>query len=87
MKLNPNFFKCQIDDDTLAVVPVADAKFKGIVQGNSTVGDIIDCLLEETSEEKVVAFLCKKYNGERAIIAADVADIVSRLKKIGAIDE
>lgn len=87
MKLNPNFIKCQIDDDTITVVPVADAKFKGFVQGNTTVGDIIDLLTEDTTEEKIVDFLCEKYSGDRAIIAEDVADVVTRLKKIGAIDE
>ena len=87
MKLNPNFFACKMDDDTLAVVPVAEATFKGIVQGNRTVGDIIDCLSQDTSEEEIVDFLCEKYNGDRTIIAEDVKDIISRLKKIGAIDE
>ncbi len=87
MKLNKNFFKCQMDDDTLAIVPVAEATFKGFVQGNRTVGDIVDCLSSDTTEEEIVDFLCEKYNGERAIIAEDVADIISRLKEIGAIDE
>ena len=87
MKLNPNFFKCQMDDNTIAVVPVAETTFKGFVQGNKTVGDIVDCLAVDTTEEKITEFLCEKYNGERAIIEEDVANIVSQLKKIGAIDE
>lgn len=68
------------------IVPAADAKFSGLVQGNSTVGDILDCLSEDTTEEKIVDFLCEKYSGERSIIKADVSDIISRLKEIGAID-
>ena len=75
-----------MEDKTL-VVPVADAKFNGLVQGNSTVGDIIDCLLVDTTEERIIDSLCEKYNGEREVIAEDVADIISRLKEIGAIDE
>ena len=74
-------------DGKALLVPVADASFGGLVRGNSTVEDILDCLLEDTTEDKIVDFLCEKYKGERDIIREDVSDIVSRLKKIGALDD
>lgn len=86
MKLNPGFVKHTIDGMTL-VVPVAGAKFHGLVQGNNTVGVILDCLQNDVTQADIVNTLCERFNGDRALIEADVADVVSRLKEIGAIDE
>lgn len=73
--------------DRTLVVPTSAASFHGLIQGNQTVGDILACLEHDTTEEKIIDALCEKYNGDRAVIAEDVASIISRLKKIGAIDE
>lgn len=86
MKLNPNFIKHTMDGMAL-VVPVAGADFHGIVQGNKTVDDILSCLEKDMSETEIVDFLCEKYDGDRSVIEEDVADVVSRLKEIGAVDE
>lgn len=86
MKLNPNFIKHTIDGVAL-VIPTSGARFHGLVQGNKTVGVILECLENNADEEEIVNTLCNRFDGDRAEIEADVADVISRLKEIGAIDE
>ena len=86
MKLNPNFIKHTMDDLTL-IVPVVGADFHGLVQGNKTVGVILECLEKDMTEEKIVDVLCERFDGERAQIKEDVSDVISRLREIGAVSE
>ena len=86
MKLNDNFVKHTIDGETV-LVPTAGARFHGLVQGNKSVDVILECLMKETTEEEIVDEMCRRFTGDREIIAADVADAVGRLKAIGAIDD
>ena len=86
MKLNDRFVKHTIDGQTV-LVPIAGAPFHGLVQGNKSVEVILDCLASDTTEEEIVDAMCSRFNGDREIIKADVADVVTRLKSIGAIDE
>lgn len=86
MKLNPKFLHHKMDDQSL-VVPTAEACFSGLVQGNKTVGVIVDCLQHDTTEEDIIDVLCERFDGDRSDIEADVADVISKLKNIGAIDD
>ena len=74
-------------DGMALLVPVTGADFHGIVQGNKSVDVILECLQNDTTEEEIVNVMCARFEGDRAVIAADVADVVSRLQEIGAIDE
>jgi hypothetical protein len=86
MKLNKNFISHTIDGQTV-VVPTAGADFHGLVQGNKTVAVILECLENETTEEAITEELYKRFNGDKELMKADVHDVVSKLKGIGAIDE
>lgn len=86
MRLNKSFVKHTMDGVTL-VVPVTGARFHGLAQGNKTVGVILDCLENDVTENEIVDVLYGKFDGERSQMASDVADVISRLKEIGAIDE
>ena len=86
MKLNPHFLNHKMDHMAL-VVPTESAGFRGIVKGNQTVGDILDCLEHDTTEEEIVRYLSEKYDGDLSVIREDVSDVLSRLRAIGAIDE
>lgn len=86
MKLNEQFVIYNTDAETL-LVPTANAAFHGLVQGNKTIGDILECLLEDTTEDKIVETLCSRYHGKREDMQADVALVIARLKEIGAINE
>ena len=85
MKLSPNFL-IHVQDDEHLLIPVSDAKFSGVVRGNKTVGAILSCLKEETTEEQIVASLKAQFEGaDEEVIKADVAKALSELSKIEAI--
>ena len=86
MKLNQHFLIHEIDGQTL-IVPTAGADFHGLIQGNKSFSAIAECLQNDVTEDEIVDTLCMRFNGDREIIASDVAEAISRLKAIGAIDE
>ncbi len=86
MKLNTNFVKHTIDGQTV-VVPTADAQFHGLVQGNKSVKVIMDCLENDTTEDEIVEVLYNRFDGDKEVMRADVRDVISKLKGIGAIDD
>ena len=86
MKLKNEFIVHNVGDETL-LVPTADANFHGLVQGNKTVDTILNCLKEDTTEEKVLDSLKEKYDGDEEDMRADIADVIKRLRAIVAIDE
>lgn len=86
MKLK-NEFIIQDIDDTQFLVPVGAEAFSGIVRSNKTAAFIVNCLKEETTETAIVDAMCAKYDAPRETIAADVAEILEKLRSINAIDE
>ena len=86
MKLKPDFIT-QTIEDTQFLVPVGAEAFQGIVRSNKTAAFIVDCLKEDTTEEKIVDAMCAKYDAPRAEIAADVKEIISTLRGINALEE
>ena len=86
MKLNRNFISHTIDGESV-LVPTADADFHGLVQGNKSVGVILECLEKDTTEEEIIDALSERFSGDREIMRADVANVISKLREIGAIDE
>lgn len=84
MKLNDQFIMHQVDDQTV-LLPIEGAPFHGLVQGNKSVRVILECLQQDTTEEAITDELCRRFQGDREAIRADVADVVTRLKEIGAI--
>ncbi len=86
MKLNDKFVKHTVNGETV-LVPVDGAPFHGLVQGNKTVGAILDCLEMGADRDGIVDALCERFSGDRAVIEEDVENVIEKLRKIGAIDE
>ena len=86
MKLKSDFITQDVDD-TQFLVPVGAEAFKGIVRSNVTAAFIVNCLKEETTQEKIVDAMCAKYDADRATIAADVREILDKLRMLGALEE
>ena len=84
MKLNSDFILHKMDGETV-LVPTADAPFRGLIQGNQSVGVILECLKEDVTREEIIEELCRRFQGDRALIEEDVTDVISRLDAIGAI--
>ena len=86
MKLNENFVIHSTQQETL-LVPTAKAPFHGLVQANSTVAFILNCLREETTEEGIVEAMRREFRGDIAVMHKDAADVLAQLRQIGAVDE
>ena len=86
MKLKDTFIVHHVEGETL-LVPTGAAEFHGLVQGNKTVGVILDCLLSDTTEEAIVHTLSERFDGDPADMRADVSDALEQLRSIGALDE
>jgi len=86
MKLSKNFLVHKTDNETV-LVPTSKAKFSGIIRGNKTLGAIIELLINETTEEEIIQNMKSKFDAPEEKIARDVHTAISKLNKIGAIDE
>ena len=85
MKLNKNFVTHDAGKESM-LVPMGGADFSGLVKGNSMLGELLELLKTDTTEEKVVKALREKYEAPEAVIEKDVHRVIAELKKIGAID-
>lgn len=86
MKLRDSFITQDVDDVQFLVSVEVDS-FNGIIRSNKTAAFIVNCLKEETTEEKIVDAMCSKYDADRETIAGDVSEIIAKLREIGAIEE
>ena len=85
MKLKSCFIHHQFDGETV-IVPTAGADFHGLIQGNKTLAAIVECLNNDVTEDEIVDSLCARFNGDRELIKADVAEALSNLKEVGWIE-
>ena len=86
MKLNKNFLTHNVDGESL-LVPTSAADFSGIVQGNKTLGAVLELLKTDTTEEKLISALRARFDAPEGIIERDVVRALSELRRIGALDE
>lgn len=86
MKLKQELTTHEIDG-TQFLVPLGKETFNGIVRSNKTAAFIVDCLKDETSEDKIVDAMCARYNAPREEIASDVREILDTLRRINALEE
>jgi hypothetical protein len=87
MKLNPKFLTHATNGEHY-IISTSDTKFKGIVKNNETAAFIVESLKTDTTESIIVDKLLSEYkNVERSIVEHDVADIINKLRSIGAIEE
>lgn len=85
MKLSSDFIRHEMDGRAI-LVPLQSSKFRGVVQGNKSVGVILECLENETDEESIVRIMCERFDGDENEIRKDVRDVISSLEEIGAIE-
>jgi hypothetical protein len=86
MKLNKEFI-AHISGDEAYLVSTAAATFSGMMQGNKTLGEILELLKTDTTEAEIVASMCDLFDVAEDVIARDVKRALSELRKIGALDE
>lgn len=87
MKLNPKFLT-HVTKGEHYMISTSNTKFKGIVKNNETAAFIIECLKTDTTESAITDKLMKEYKDvDRPTVERDVANIISKLRSIGAIVE
>lgn len=87
MKLNPKFLT-HVTKGEHYMISTSNTKFNGIVKNNETAAFIIECLKTDTTESAITDKLMKEYkDADRPTVERDVANIISKLRSIGAIVE
>ncbi|MEE5993780.1 MAG: PqqD family protein [Oscillospiraceae bacterium] len=87
MKLNPKFLT-HFTKGEHYIISTSGTRFSGIVKNNETAAFIVECLKSDTTENQIVDKLLSEYSGaDRATVQKDVADILNKLRSIGALEE
>lgn len=87
MKLKPEFITHNLDGEQYMIC--TDRKcFNGMVKSNDTAAFIIECLKNDTTEKSITDKMMTEYSGvERSIVEKNVADMIAKLRSIGALAE
>ncbi len=88
MKLKYTFENVDMGDEIVSV-PVGDHAddVHGVLKMNESGKEIIELLQEETTEEKILDYLDSKYENNREELAANVKEVIAKLREAGLITE
>ena len=75
------------DSDGEQILLDTSSSFAGLIRSNKTAAFIVECLKEETTEEKIVEAMFEKYDAPKDVLAKDVSEVIGKLRKVGALDE
>ena len=75
------------DSDGEQILLDTSSSFAGLIRNNKTAAFIVECLKEETTEEKIVEAMFEKYDAPKDVLAKDVSDVIEKLREVGALDE
>lgn len=75
------------DSDGEQILLDTSSSFAGLIRNNKTAAFIVECLKEETTQEKIVEAMFEKYDAPKDVLAKDVSDVIEKLRKVGALDE
>ena len=75
------------DSDGEQILLDTSSSFAGLIRNNKTAAFIVECLKEETTEEKIAEVMFEKYDAPKDVLAKDVSDVIEKLRKVGALDE
>ena len=75
------------DSDGEQILLDTSSSFAGLIRNNKTAAFIVECLKEDITEENIVEAMFEKYDAPKDVLAKDVADVIEKLRKVGALDE
>ena len=75
------------DSDGEQILLDTSSPFAGLIRSNKTAAFIVECLKEDTTEEKIVEAMLEKYDAPKDVLAKDVSDVIEKLRKVGALNE
>ena len=85
MKLKDTYITHESDGEQILLD--TSSSFAGLIRNNKTAAFIVECLKEETTEEKIVEAMFEKYDAPKDVLAKDVSEVIEKLRKVGALDE
>ena len=84
MKLNPKFLTHETKGEHITV-STTGTQFNGLIRSNPTAAFIVESMKADTTEREIADKILAKYDVDRTTAEKDVADIVGKLRSIGAI--
>ena len=84
MKLNPKFLTHETKGEHITV-STTGTKFNGLIRSNPTAAFIVESLKNDTTESEIVDRMLEKYDVDRNTAEKDVANIIGKLRSIGAV--
>ena len=75
------------DSDGEQILLDTSSSLAGLIRSNKTAAFIVECLKEETTQEKIVEAMFEKYDAPKDVLAKDVSEVIEKLRKVGALDE
>jgi hypothetical protein len=84
MKLNPKLLTHETKGEHITV-STTGTQFNGLIRSNPTAAFIIETLKTDTTESELVDKLLAKYDVDRPTAEKDVADLIGKLRSIGAV--
>ena len=85
MKLKDTYIT--YDSDGEQILLDTSSSFAGLIRNNKTAAFIVECLKEDTTQEKIVEAMFEKYDAPKEVLAKDVSEVIEKLRKVGALDE
>ena len=85
MKLKESYITHESDGEQILLD--TSSSFAGLIRSNKTAAFIVECLKEDTTQEKIVEAMFEKYDAPKEVLAKDVSDVIEKLRKVGALDE
>ncbi len=88
MRLKEGLIFHQVGEEHMAVATGEAAKsFNGIIRNNDSAAYIFELLQNDISQEEIVSAMCERYDADQEVIAADVAEIIAKIKEAGLLYE
>ena len=84
MKLKDTYITHESDGEQILLD--TSSSFAGLIRNNKTAAFIVECLKEDTTEEKIVEAMLEKYDAPKDVLAKDVSDVIEKLRKVGALE-
>ena len=75
------------DSDGEQILLDTSSSFAGLIRNNKTAAFIVECLKDDTTQEKIVEAMFEKYDAPKEVLAKDVSEVIEKLRKVGALDE
>ena len=85
MKLKDTYITHESDGEQILLD--TSSSFAGLIRNNKTAAFIVECLKDDTTQEKIVEAMFEKYDAPKDVLAKDVSAVIEKLRQVGAINE